>query len=115
MQSWLGSKRVPERGDQRVWSRSIVGWRGGTSPPRSRQTDREPLDSIGFLLAAGVGRLLSLSDWPFHSSPFAQGLCSRAITAPSSLLHPDPPQRVASGTLAFGFLASAYSRSHTFG
>ncbi len=26
-----------------------VGWRGGASPPRSRQTGREPLDSSGFL------------------------------------------------------------------
>ncbi len=50
-----------------------------------------------------MGRLLSLSDWPFHSSPFAQGLCSRVITTPSSLLHPDPPQCTASGTLAFSF------------
>ena len=40
-----------------------------------------------------------------------RSLRSRAITAPSSLLRRSPPQCAASGTLTFGFSASAYSRS----
>ena len=48
--------------------------------------------------------------WP--KFPFeVRGLRSRAITAPSSLLRRSPPQCAASGTLAFSFSASAYSRS----
>ncbi len=80
----------------------VVGWRGGTSPPRSRQTGREPLDSPGFLLRlARKAPLCSQIGQTVQRE--GQGLRSRAITAPSSLLHPDPPQCAASGTLAFSF------------
>ena len=65
--------------------------------------------SCSQLLCVGSSPLLN---WLVHNSPFACGLCSGAITAPSSLLRHSPPQCIASGTLAFGFLASAYSRSH---
>jgi SET domain-containing protein len=45
-----------------------VGWRGGTSPPRSRQTGREPLDSSGFLLRLARIRLLSVTRLAKRSS-----------------------------------------------
>jgi len=57
---------------------ATVGWRGGTSPPRSRQTDREPLDSIGFLPRLARIRLLSVARLAKRSSTkvraFAPGL-----------------------------------------
>ena len=90
-----------------------IGWRGGTSPPRSRQTGREPLDSSGFLLRLARIRLLSVARLAKRPQHEGRGLRSSLITRPSSLLRPRLPQCAASGTLAFGFLASAYSRSRS--
>jgi len=45
-----------------------IGWRGGTTPPRSRQTGREPLDSSGFLLRLARVRLLSVTRLAKRSS-----------------------------------------------
>ena len=56
--------------------------------------------SCSQLFRVGSSPLLG---WPVHYSPFAWGLCSTLITRASSLLHPSPPQCVASGTLTFGF------------
>src|ERR1019366_8064928 len=79
------------------------GWRGGTAPPRSRQTGREPLDSSGLLPRLFRKRLLSVARLAKRFQHEVRGLRSRAVTAPSSLLRPSPPQCAASGTLAFGF------------
>ncbi len=39
----------------------MVGWREGSSPSRSRQTGREPLDSSGFSLAAALCWLIPIA------------------------------------------------------
>jgi len=70
--------------------------------PLPRQTGREPLDSSGLLPQLFHKRLLSVARLAKRSNE-VRGLRSRAITAPSSLLRPSPPQCAASGTLAFGF------------
>ena len=38
-----------------------VGWRGGTAPPRSRQTGRDSLPSSGLLLRLGSRRLIPVT------------------------------------------------------
>jgi hypothetical protein len=91
-----------------------VGWRGGTSPPRSRQTDREPLDSIGFLPRLARIRLLSVARLAKRSSTkvraFAPGSL-QPLHRYYTLIRPSAPHPVLSPSAS----ASAYSRSPTLG
>ena len=50
-----------------------VGWREGSSPSRSRQTGREPLDSSGFWLAAALCWLISIAGLASSSQPVRLG------------------------------------------
>ena len=50
-----------------------VGWREGSSPSRSRQTGREPLDSSGLLLAAALCWLISIAGLASPSQPVRLG------------------------------------------
>ena len=50
-----------------------VGWRGGTAPPRSRQTGRESLPSSGFLLAAALCWLIPIARLASPSQPVRLG------------------------------------------
>ena len=83
----------------------MVGWRGGTSPPRSRQTGREPLDSSGFLLRLARIRLLSVARLAKRTSTkvraFAPGLLP-PLRHYYTLIRPSAPHPVLSPS-AFGF------------
>src|SRR5664280_116508 len=89
------------------------GWRGGTAPPRSRQTGREPLDSSGLPLRSGCRGLIpvtGLAKPPSRSPrPLLQSHYSPFIaTTPQSA----PVRRIRYSRLRLS--ASAYSRSHRF-